>query len=335
MRLDDELVLVLREAGLADAGESPDGFMLEGGVSSDVICAVTSKGRVCIKRALPRLKVVQEWTAPIGRAMNEAAYLKVVDGFLPGVVPKVLHVDQVRALFVMPFLAPDAYPNWKMLLTTGATDVEFAQRMGAVLGHIHATSASQAESLAPRFANRDLFHALRIEPYLLTAAKAHPDRADALQIIAENLNKCARTLVHGDVSPKNILVGPEGPVLLDAECATWGDPAFDLAFCLAHLLLKAVWHKEFARFYASVFDEFYAGYITRVTFEARADLEARAVPLLAALLLARIDGKSPVEYLKTEEQKRVVRDAARAYLEAPPATLKHLAGNWHERIMRA
>ena len=50
-----------------------------------------------------------------------------------------------------------------------------------------------------------------------------------------------RALVHGDVSPKNILGGPAGPVFLDAECAWWGDPAFDLAFCLNHLLLKCLW----------------------------------------------------------------------------------------------
>lgn len=335
MKLDDELVLVLREAQLAGADEIPDGVILEGGVSSDVICAVTSKGRVCIKRALPRLKVAQEWMAPVGRSMNEADYLKVVDELCPGTVPKVLHVDRVRALFVMPFLAPDAYPNWKTLLATGASDAGFAERMGAVLGQIHAASVSRAVSLAPRFANQHLFHALRIEPYLLTAAKAHPDRARELHKITESLGANARALVHGDVSPKNILVGAEGPILLDAECATWGDPAFDLAFCLTHLLLKAVWHKEFTQGYASAFEGFLAGYFARASFEAQAELEARTVPLLAALLLARIDGKSPVEYLVAEDQKKFVRDRARAYLEAPPATLGNLAGNWYERIMRA
>jgi aminoglycoside phosphotransferase (APT) family kinase protein len=136
------------------------------------------------------------------------------------------------------------------------------------------------------------------------------------------------------VSPKNILVGPNGPVILDAECATWADPAFDLAFCSTHLLLKAVWHREFVRGYEAVFDGFCLGYFSHIGFEERVTLEARAVRLVAALLLARIDGKSPVEYIVDAAKKEQVRDAARTYLLAPPASLKELAVNWYERALR-
>ncbi len=335
MRLDDELVTVLREAGLLGAGEIANAFILEGGVSSDVVCADTPKGRVCIKRALPRLKVAREWRAPIGRSMNEAAYLDVVNGLCPGTVPRVLHVDRARGLFVMPYLAPDDYPCWKTLLAKGEADAGFAERMGGMLGQIHAAGAQHKASLALRFANHDLFHTLRIEPYLLTTAIAHPDCAEDMHSIVASIGRNARVLVHGDVSPKNILVGSNGPVLLDAECATWGDPAFDVSFCLAHLLLKAVWHQEFTRGYVSVFDGFCAGYFAQVSFESCADLDRRSVPLLAALLLARVDGKSPVEYLAGEMQKRFVRDAARTYLKAPPNTLRDLAAGWYERALRA
>ena len=87
-----------------------------------------------------------------------------------------------------------------------------------------------------------IFHDIRLEPYLVATAGGHPDRADgAAAAGARSRPRPGAALVHGDVSPKNILVGPAGPVFLDAECAWYGDPAFDLAFCLNHLLLKCLW----------------------------------------------------------------------------------------------
>jgi 5-methylthioribose kinase len=335
MKLDDELVTVLREAGLIGKDETADRVSLEGGVSSDVICAVTSHGRYCIKRALPRLKVAKDWSAPVERALNEASYLDLVNGFCPGVVPKVLYVDRKRFLFIMDYLPPDSYPGWKALLASGRTDARFAEHLGATLGQIHVASAKQAESLSTRFANHELFHALRIEPYLLTAAAAHSDVADEILCIIRSLEAHSCALIHGDVSPKNILVGPNGPVVLDAECATWGDPAFDLAFCSTHLLLKAVWHREFVRGYEAAFDGFCLGYFSHTGGDERGALEARAVCLVAALLLARIDGKSPVEYIVAEVEKEQVRAAARSYLLAPPTSLKAMAANWYERALRA
>src|SRR3546814_8703169 len=99
-----------------------------------------------------------------------------------------------------------------------------------------------------------IFHAIRLEPYLLATARAHPDRAAALESVAAETAATKRALVHGDVSPKNILVGPAGPVLLDAECAWYGDPAFDLAFCLNHLLLKCLWIPAAAPRFLVAFD---------------------------------------------------------------------------------
>ena len=133
-------------------------------------------------------------------------------------------------------------------------------------------------------------------------------------------------LVHGDVSPKNILVGPRGPVFVDAECAWFGDPAFDLAFCLNHLLLKCV-HRPartdaFLGAYRALADTYLAG----VTWEPAAAVEARAATLLDGLLLARVDGKSPVEYLRTEPQRARVREFAMTRLRAHGTPVADTAG---------
>src|SRR5690606_24626353 len=113
-------------------------------------------------------------------------------------------------------------------------------------------------------------------------------------------------LVHGDVSPKNILIGPNGPVFLDAECAWYGDPAFDLAFCLNHLLLKCLWTPRAATDFLASFEALAAAYRSGVVWEPPEALERRTARLLPGLLLGRIDGKSPVEYLTADRDKEVV-----------------------------
>jgi aminoglycoside phosphotransferase (APT) family kinase protein len=140
--------------------------------------------------------------------------------------------------------------------------------------------------------------------------------------------------VHGDVSPKNILCGPDGPVFLDAECAWWGDPAFDLAFCLNHLLLKCLWVPSARAGLMACFDAMATTYLRHVTWEAAATLEARAAQLLPGLLLARVDGKSPVEYITTETARDTVRSVASFLLLNPPDRLADVALAWDQELSR-
>ena len=143
-------------------------------------------------------------------------------------------------------------------------------------------------------------------------------------------------LVHGDVSPKNILVGPDGPVLLDAECAWYGDAAFDIAFCLNHLLLKSVLMPEHALDLLSSFDALAGNYFEAVHFEPRAQLEARAASLLPALALARIDGKSPVEYLVGRDAlQSLVRELCRPLIRSPCATMAIIGERWRTALAQA
>jgi aminoglycoside phosphotransferase (APT) family kinase protein len=153
-----------------------------------------------------------------------------------------------------------------------------------------------------------------------------------LKILVEKTATTKLALVHGDVSPKNILAGPGGPVFLDAECAWFGDPAFDLAFCLNHLLLKCVWVPRASTRFLACFDALAGNYLSGVSWEPAEAVDARAASLLPGLLLARIDGKSPVEYLTQEAQKQQVRSFARAFLSHPTSSLLGLRKAWQESL---
>jgi len=294
-------------------------------VSSDIWRVELARGTLCVKRALPRLKVAQLWEAPIERNRYERLWMEAANRIVPGAAPRVLAADDAAGCFAMQDLGE--LPLWKSELAAGRADAGFARAVGERLARIHAATAGDA-AIAREFATDASFYAIRIEPYLVATARAHPDRAAQLLALAKRTAARRIALVHGDVSPKNILVGPAGPVLLDAECAWYGDPAFDLAFCLNHLLLKGLWVPAASDAFLACFDALFLSYIRNCSWEQASDLEARAASLLPGLLLARVDGKSPVEYLTEEPQKARVRRAARALLAAPPARLAEVREAW-------
>ncbi|MCC6198132.1 MAG: aminoglycoside phosphotransferase family protein [Burkholderiales bacterium] len=305
---------------------SADSFVvltpLAGGVSSDIYRAELPSGVVCVKRALPRLKVAADWQVPVGRNQYEAEWMRVAAGIAPASVPRLLGEDREAGAFAMAWLPPERYPVWKTLLAEGAGTRAMARHVGDVLGRIHAATADRAD-LAARFATDALFHALRLDPYLATAARVNPAVAARLSALVATTAATRRVLVHGDFSPKNILIGPDGPVILDAECAWYGDPAFDLAFAVNHLLLKSAWRPRWRAEYAAMTRELVAAYRAHAAWEPWADLDARTAALLPGLLLARVDGKSPVEYL-TADAQAAVRRFAHVHLREPAASVARL-----------
>ena len=327
MRLPREIVALLLRSGLLAAEEEPRATALAGGVSSDIWRVDLAGGTVCVKRALPRLKVVAEWRAPVDRNAYEVAWLEIAGSIVPEGVPRVLARDPTAGVFVMEYLDPARYRVWKEVLRQGAVDGGSVQAVAERLVRIHAATAGDAV-IAQRFATDAIFHAIRLEPYLTATARKHPDLAAVLLDVVDTTTRTKRALVHGDVSPKNILLGPAGPVFLDAECAWYGDPAFDLAFCLNHLLLKCLWTPSASTRFLAAFALFAAAYQSGVTWEPPGDIEARTARLLPALFLARVDGKSPVEYIVDEAQKDRVRRVARALLQRPRTTLEDLRRVW-------
>ena len=324
---DSELIDSLRGMGLVSADQPVRLTPLAGGVSSDIYRAELPGRVICVKRALPRLKVAAEWRVPVERNRWEVEWMRVAGGIVPGAVPEILGEDRELPAFAMAWFPPDEYPVWKRLLELGEADTRTAAVVGDVLGRIHGGTADKPD-IAARFATDALFQAIRLDPYLVTAARAHPDLARQLLALVATTGTTRRVLVHGDFSPKNILVGGEGPVILDAECAWYGDPAFDLAFVLNHLLLKGVWRPDRRSDYLAMFAGLCAAYRTRVTWEPWATLEARTAALLPGLLLARVDGKSPVEYVTDERDREAIRVFARAHLQQPAASLTALARAW-------
>ncbi|MFO0987603.1 MAG: phosphotransferase [Alphaproteobacteria bacterium] len=322
---------VLAQAGLLGAGEAPRMDALTGGVSSDIWRIDLARGPVCVKRALARLKVAQVWEAPVERNRYEAAWMRFANQAAPGAAPALIAEDPAAGALVMEFLDPARHRLWKNELRDGRPDPAFAAAVGARLAAIHAASAGRAD-VAAMFPTDAIFYAIRLEPYLVATGRAHPDLAPAFDALVTRTATTKRALVHGDVSPKNILVGPRGPVFLDAECAWYGDPAFDLAFCLNHMLLKCLWTPGASAGFLASFDALANAYLSGVRWEPRDEIEARAASLLPGLFLARVDGKSPVEYLTDEAPKQRVRRVARPLISSPPRRLAEVRAAWAKEI---
>ena len=356
-------VAYLAGRGLIGSGEAGRAApaLLGGGVSNtvvrvDVPAAAGAGGRsLVLKQSLPRLRVAGEWYADRERICREWAAMEYLGNILPpSAVPQVVDTDRGNCLFVMT-AAPDNGVNWKEALLDGVVDVGVAARVGSLLGIIHrrsAVAAGGAGAMRPdlrEFADQRCFVQLRIDPYHRATAAAHPDLADAIEAEAQRMLAHPRVLVHGDYSPKNIIVSSNGNdsdgagdsavFLLDFEVAHLGNPVFDLAFMLNHLTLKAIRRPQLAGAYNAAARAFWTAYQDTAGDDIagaggttaqpeRGTLESDTLRQLGALLLARMDGKSPVEYIVAAAQKAQARRLARLLLAGEIAELAEL----HRRL---
>lgn len=312
--------------GLAAPGDPLRPQPLTGGVSSNIFRLDLPSGAICVKQALPQLKVQKDWRVPVERALAEMDWLEVANAIVPGRVPRLVGTDRDSGVFAMEYIVEAE--TWKQALLEGRVDLHFGAQVARCVAALHRATAGD-ERLRRKFAHDDTFYAIRLEPYLVETARQHPDLAQALMALVAATQSRPAALVHGDVSPKNILLGEAGPVLLDAECAWFGDPAFDLAFLLNHLLLKSEHLPRRREALSALFEAVVRAYLDGVDWEPRHEFERRCARLLPGLLLARVDGKSPVEYLGEESRGRV-RRAAGALLRQPPADLDELLARWRE-----
>ena len=327
----DEILAAVRRLGLLGPEETAPLEPLTGGVSSDIWRVDLPGGAVCVKRALEKLKVAAEWRAPVTRNATEVDWIQTAAAIVPDSVPRIRGHDPSIGAFAMDFLPPDRYPLWKAMLRDGVARTADATAVGDRLGRIHAGTARN-EVLARRFATDEMFHALRLGAYLEAAALKHPDLAPQIAALVHRTATTKLVLVHGDISPKNILIGANAPMFLDAEAAWYGDPAFDLAFCLNHLLLKCLWNPAAAPQFLDCFAALRDAYMARVTWEEAASVEMRTATLLPGLFLARVDGKSPVEYLTDEADRNLVRRVARQFLAAPVERLELIRRHWGDAL---
>ncbi len=286
---------------------------LTGGVSSDIWLLKTGSKKFVVKQALPQLKVEDEWKADVSRNLAEQDFIHWVSESSPGTVAKILYADRQVPFFVMEYLGPPLQ-NWKDQLLAGDFNMSYVKRASLMLSQIYVRSKDN-DDLANQFANHELFYELRIEPYLVTTGQRNPVLKVFFDREVVRLGETRRAMVHGDFSPKNILVSKERTVLLDHEVACYGDPAFDIAFFLNHLVLKSILHFENKKHFQLPLAawKLYFPYVP----EGDHDLELRVVRLLLMLMLARVDGKSPVEYLE-ERDRDFIREFVHRYLPKHP-----------------
>jgi 5-methylthioribose kinase len=288
---------------------------LTGGVASDVRIIRGPKGPVVVKRALGKLKVAADWRSDPARSAVEVEALRVAAELIqPLSVPRVLDVDARTNSFTMNLVEP-RFRNWKTELLTGRLDEQTAKRAGAALAQWHAGSASRSD-LALRFADLTYFEELRLEPFFRRVAQRTPDLTDSILDAAAAMTARRSALVHGDFSPKNLLVDGGEIVLLDFEVAHWGDPRFDIAFLLTHLLLKRM-RRGADR---AGFNALARAFLHSYGRNGLNVLDEEAARLIGCLLLARIDGASPVDYL-SEIDIEAARSLARRLLMHPIAEL--------------
>jgi len=284
------------------------------GVSGDVSFVDGPDGPIVVKRALPKLKVAAEWFASPERSAVEAACLQVLAEVLGrAAVPRVLWVDHESHSFAMERL-PDRLIPWKARLLACDVDLRTAEKAGRLLGQLHTRTQGRSD-LATQFEDRSHLQTLRIRPYHERVAQRRPDLADAIMSVIANMLSDRQCLVHGDYSPKNLLADGSDVIILDCEVAHWGDPRFDIAFCLCHLLLKIVHSPSCFEEIARSADAYLAAYRA----EGLAVLDAELSRATGCLILARVIGDSPVEYLDSAELKTAALHLGESLLQAPLA----------------
>ncbi|MFB6103091.1 MAG: phosphotransferase family protein [Haloplanus sp.] len=318
----------LRRQGVVPTDAAATSRSLGGGVSNHVYRITWDDDCAVVKRPLPNLAVEDDWPASVDRVHNEAEAIRTyasvladadIDVRVPRVRSEMSDPDHVVAIEC----APEGAGMWKTELLDGQVDAGVAAAVGEVLGAVHAATATDPD-VRTAFDSKRPFDQLRVDPYHRTTAERHPDVADAIHDEIDRLMDTSRTLVHGDYSPKNVLVDRSTgtvPWILDFEVAHWGDPAFDTAFMLNHLYIKSIYnHAQYAA-YADAAERFWDAYDRTVDW----DIESETVAELSVLMLARVDGKSPVEYVDREAVADALRRVAKRTLRGDADTLDEFA----------
>ena len=230
----------LRRAGRVAAADRPSFSLLSGGVSNRVVLVEFANGSGwVVKQALEKLRVTADWYCSLERIHREALALALLEKLAPaGSITPLIFEDRERFLLAMEAV-PTPHVNWKHALMGGNFNLRLFEEAGDLLRAIHQRGAALSGSTKQEFADRGFFQALRVEPYYLYTASVVPEASQFLLALAHEMEPITITIVHGDFSPKNMLIHQGRLFLLDHEVTHLGDPAFDLGFFLAHVLSKA------------------------------------------------------------------------------------------------
>lgn len=330
----------MKQQGTIPDGTSPEITELGGGVSNRVLQIDWQDHCLVVKQPLPNLAVEDDWPADVARVHNEAAAAQVYRQVINNIGLERTHVPGIQAEFeddhvIVMDCAPNSATTWKSELLDGKVNRETARAVGSLLGAVHSATTAD-ERLRAEFESKQPFYQLRIDPYHRTVAKRHSDVAEYVNEEIERVTGVNQTLVHGDYSPKNVLIAtPETAIceqwVLDFEVAHWGDPAFDTAFMLNHLFIKSVYNHRRHDAYVDAALAFWDAYCEEISW----DVEYETVQELAILMVARVDGKSPVEYISKSSTADALRTIGKRALTTGADSLTEfadLAGQESEQL---
>ena len=323
----------LTTRGYIKSGETVSFTNLRGGVSNRTVKVAWTDGRGWVlKQALAKLRVDVDWFSSPERIGVEAKALRCLNRLAPpGTTPAFIFEDLTQHLMGMEAI-PEEHENWKNVLLSGRIISDHFEQFGLLLGAIHRRSSEAISEVRQLFSDTTYFENLRLEPYYLYAARNTEEASGFLNALAQETVLHKDCLVHGDFSPKNTLIYQNKLILLDYEVVHVGDPGFDLGFALTHFLSKAH-HLPTERYRlacaAELFWQVYREEIAQLNWAK--ELEQRVVRHTLGCLLARVAGKSPLEYLTSAEMIRQ-RDAVLALMREPPASVPKLIAEFIRKI---
>ena len=278
---------------------------LKGGVSSEVYKVVTKKNIYCIKRSLKKLLVQKEWIVDQNRIYYEYLWLVHCKKILKQNVPVIYDFNKEENYIIMEYLDNTKYKTLKELYFEKKINFSTIKSISKHLYKIHSLSNDVKTMKIFRRNNQNFFD-LRLDPYFNEVARVFPELNDKVKQINKSYRENSSTLVHGDFSPKNILIGKNRILYLDAECCNYGDPVFDLVFFSNHLLIKSMYFESKKKEFLEAFKIFYNHYLKNFNKKNKINYLKRIIDMIPIMLLARVDGKSPVEYIKEYYKRKII-----------------------------
>ncbi|MGH9340029.1 MAG: phosphotransferase family protein [Acidobacteriota bacterium] len=329
----EALLVYLRKIGRIGADETPVIRVLKGGVSNRTVRLERAGGETWVlKQALEKLRVPVDWFSDPGRIHQEALGIRWLSKLAPpGSIPDLVFEDPDQHLLAMEGVA-EPHQNWKDLLLKGDLNLEHVRQFAILLASIHRNARQRSLEIVPIFENRSYFESLRLEPYYSYTAARVPAAGIFLEALVEETRGRRESLVHGDFSPKNVLVRDNRLILLDHEVIHFGDPAFDLGFSLTHLLSKAHHVRDRRKAFLQAAHFYWDRYRDEAGFElVSPEFEARAVRHTVGCLLARVCGRSRLEYLD-EAEKAGQRSAVLSIIPNPPRNIPAVLDAFVEQL---
>ena len=318
---EDTVVAYLQARGVISGTEKATVEILTGGVSNVVLAVQTPSKDLVLKQALAELKVATKWEADQRRAIVEAHAIETFHALSPQQVPALVDYDPDLFTLVLERV-PHSATVWKSDLLEGTIYPEIGAKLGHTLATWHNFGRSSEES-RKKFSEDLLFEQLRITPFYGTVAGKNPQLSQRIMSLVNELKSEKTTLVHGDFSPKNIMISEAQDVyILDFEVTHTGNPVFDLAFLTAHLLCK--FHRAQDSHNRGLLRQTAQDFLKAYDAESEITHAPSLAWHTALIALARVEGTSLVNYLDESAQIGLTKLCKGALSETAPMNLLEL-----------